>query len=898
MALAMTPAFAQSTGTQDIETVVITGMRVNLNGLMNAAPVSKQKSVITSDFLETQTSGQTVFQSLNFMPGINFTNNDPYGTSGGNIRMHGQDGNHISLTLDGMPLNDTGNYAIYTNQMLDSEVIDRVSALQGATDVDSPTAAATGGVIAITSDKPHDEFGGTASVSLGENAMQRYFVRVDSGKIGPWGTTLFGAFSYQGYDKYKGFGTLKKIQANVKLYQDMGSLGWFSLSGHYNVNRNNNYYGVYYVPSTDGFTSSLKGQVEVVKGDNTTGYIHNADFSSTSNQFSENGFYRDYTDQCAYNRTVASGSANLSSPTADVKAGQRDFTMTTCSNYFRTRINPSDTGNIRFSSLWRLAPSLTLTVDANFQYVLATGGTTTNNLAENDAKLIGTSVKATPTPTSTTAYGCIAGAGCDLNGDGDVLDTVEVQSPSVTNTRRFGATSSLIYRLTDDQTFQVAYTMDWGLHVQTGRNGRINGLEGFYNPFGPVANDDQYAVRSVDGTSVRYRDRKSYAVMNQIGFDWEGNWIDGVLQTSVGFRNPWFERRLNQHCYEQAGSSTAYCTSQVMGYYNPTMNYYTVKSDGTGTQYVGPSDGSGKTSSAFNVQKTLRYSKFLPHLGVTLMPWGKENQFFSTYTQEIAAPRTDNLYTATHADLSDDSTPWVVNAPTKPETSTTYQLGYRYLGEDLQAALTLWNSQVKNRIVSSYDPLTSTYFDHNVKGVNFSGIDFETNWKVTDDLTLYGNAGYDRARITTNIEVGKNCNTATPPVCTKAYAATLNKQLSETPKWTLSGRASYDITAWWSVAASTKYVGRRNQSEDNNAFVPDYYTVNFDSSVKLDGLGLENSYLRFNVDNVFDKHYFGSVGNITCFTPINGAQTPGCTSLTYANLGSPRTFSTSLTVRY
>ena len=58
---------------------------------------------------------------------MNFTNNDPYGTSGGDIRIHGQDGNHISLTLDGMPLNDTGNYAVYTNQMIDPEVIDRVS---------------------------------------------------------------------------------------------------------------------------------------------------------------------------------------------------------------------------------------------------------------------------------------------------------------------------------------------------------------------------------------------------------------------------------------------------------------------------------------------------------------------------------------------------------------------------------------------------------------------------------------------------------------------------------------------------------------------------------------------------------------------------------------------------
>ena len=887
-ALSAVPAFAQSTGTQDVETVVVTGSRINLNGLMNAAPVAKEKSVITSEFLETQTYGQTVFQALNFMPGVNFTNNDPYGTSGGNIRMHGQDGNHISLTLDGMPLNDTGNYAIYTNQMIDPEVVDRVSALQGATDVDSPTAAATGGVIAISSDRPHDEFGAQAAVGAGENAMQRYFVRVDSGKIGPWGTVAFGTFSYQGYDKFKGAGTLKKIQGNLKVYQDMGDLGWFSLAGHWNVNRNNNYYSAYYVPSTANFTTAQAGVIEVVKNSsNTTGYGANPSFSTTNASFSGDGFYRDYTDQCVYNRTHSgSGSAVNSDPAAAVTAGQTDYTMTTCGNYYKTRINPSDTGNIRFSSLWHLLPNLTATLDANVQYVLATGGTTTNNLSETDAKLIGTSTGGSGT--TTTPYGCIAGKGCDLNGDGDIKDTVEVQSPSVTNTRRYGLSSSLIYRLTDDQTFQAAYTLDWGLHRQTGINGIINGLNGFYNPFGPVAMNGAHMVASADGTPIRYRDRKSYAVMNQVAFDWEGNWLDSKLETTVGFRMPFFERRLNQYCYEQTGGSTAFCTSQKMGYYNSAMNYYTISSAGTGTQYVGPSDGSGKTSSNFNLQKTLTYSKFLPHLGVTLLPWGTENQFFSTFTQELAAPRTDNLYTAAHANIDDKTTPWVVNAPTKPETSTTYQFGYRYLGEDLQAALILWNSQVKNRIVSSYDELTATYFDHNVKGVNFSGVDIESNWKATDDLTVYANIGYDHARITENIRVGGG------------YAQTLNKQLSETPKWTMSGRATYDITKWWNIGAGAKYVSRRNQTEDNNAWVPDYYTVNLDSRINLDDLGMVGSALRFNVDNLLNKHYYGSVSNYTCWTPalVGGTTTSGCTSTPYAYVGSPRTISAALTVNY
>ena len=267
------------------------------------------------------------------------------------------------------------------------------------------------------------------------------------------------------------------------------------------------------------------------------------------------------------------------------------------------------------------------------------------------------------------------------------------------------------------------------------------------------------------------------------------------------------------------------------------------------------------------------------------MPFGKENQFFGSYTQEIAAPRTDNLYQSTCLSGDSPCTHYGTFAATKPETSTTYQFGYRYLGDNLQAAVILWNSQVKNRIVSSFDLDTNTYFDHNVPGINFSGVDFESNYQVTDDLSVYADAGYDHARIISNITVGGGA------------APTLNKQLSEVPKWTLSGRVQYAITSDWKIGIDPKYTSRRNQTEDNNAFVPDYYTVDADLTYDLDKLGMTNSSLRFDATNIFDKHYFGSLGTQTCWTPV-APTTSGCTSFPYAYLGSPRTFQITLTAKY
>ncbi|MDB5733597.1 MAG: TonB-dependent receptor [Alphaproteobacteria bacterium] len=855
------PAFAQSSGTEQVETVVVTGEKVSANGLMNNAPISKERSTITSEFLNSAIpAGQTPFAALNFMPGVNFTNNDPYGSSGGDIRIHGQDGNHISVTLDGMPLNDTGNYATYTNQIIDPEIIDRISVNQGSTDVDSPTAAATGGVVAIKSDMPHEEFGAEAVVSAGSYGDQRYLGRIDSGEIGPWGTRGFLTYSYQSNDKFKGPGYMRKVQVNGKIYQDLGAVGWITLAAHWNSNRNNAVYALDYAPNTTGFTAALANQTDLIHNPNGSGYIANplpgavpTNLGGTNTNFDTLGWDRDFRQTC---------------PTTTPVSGVADNTQTTCSFWTRPRVNPSDTGNVRFQSLFNLTDALTLTADANFQYVEATGGSTFFTFKENAGQQIGSSVIAGPALT-TTPYGCIAGRGCDLNGDGDVLDTVGLFQPSLTQTHRYGANVSLIYRLDENNTVQAAYTLDWGDHRQTGAAAFVDPVNGPYNAFGPVSGQS-HAVLDATGVPLRFRDRLSYAIMNQAAFDYEGKFFDQSLRTSIGFRMPFLERDLNNHCYIQAGSSTAYCTTQV-----PSANNSdgTVSFAGSATHYSPP------------VSAVRTYNKFLPHLGVTWLPLGDEHQFFSSYTQEIAAPRTDNLYQSvctatTPAGVCTSYSPF---ANTKPETSTSYQYGYRYMTSDLQLALIQWNTQVKNRIVSSFDQITNTYFDHNVPGINFWGTDLEGNYFL-GDWGFYANASYTRARIISNIPVGGGA------------APTLNKQLSETPKWSTAGRVTYKIDDEVNFGLGAKWVSRRYQTEDNNAFVPDYYTVNADVNWNLSRFGFPDSSLRLNVDNLFDKHYFSSVGTQTCWVP-NGSFS-GCTSYPTAYEGSPRTAQVTLTARY
>ncbi len=161
-AICPTAAFAQSTGSQDFEeeAIIITGTRTQDVGGIQAPDAPKAKAVLTQEYIGRQNPGQSILDTINAVPGVNFTNNDAYGSSGGQLTIRGFSSDRVSLTFDGIPLNDSGNYAIYSNQQLDPELIEQVNVNLGSTDVDSPTAAAVGGTVNYRTRNPYKELGG------------------------------------------------------------------------------------------------------------------------------------------------------------------------------------------------------------------------------------------------------------------------------------------------------------------------------------------------------------------------------------------------------------------------------------------------------------------------------------------------------------------------------------------------------------------------------------------------------------------------------------------------------------------------------------------------------------------------------------------------------------------
>jgi len=584
-------ASAQSTGTEatEVSDVVVTGQRGprNLDGLAVAETVAKTRNTVNQEFIATQAAGQTILQTLNLTPGLSFTNADPYGSSGGNIRLRGFDGARVSLTFDGIPLNDTGNYSSYTNQQMDPELIERASVNTGSTDVDSPTASATGGTINYVTLRPTTDMGGWIQGSLGDFNYRRMMGLFNTGEFGPWGTSAWFAASYQNYDKFKGIGELEKVQYNARIWQPLGDNGDFvALAGHYNENRNNNYNGPNLGTAT-GFCDVAQTQV---CGDQV---------SDPSNPF---GWGIDF------DRTYVA-------PT--VRGGVAD-NDTNGTGYWGLRINPSNTGNIRGNSRFTLMDGLTLTVDPSFQYTLANGGTQQAVLSETDLLLRGT---------KTTG-------GVDLNGDGDILDRVRVMTPSNTNTHRYGLNSSLIWEMNENHRLRAAYALDWGRHRQTGNYGFVD----FSNPSNPSfvdefggRNEKDNRVINLDGYDLQSRDRLSIASLNQFSLEYRGRFLQEALTVTLGVRAPFFKRELNQNCYTQNASSNVLCTSETP---NATLANGNVTFAGRTAQYIAP------------YEREVKFDDILPNVGATYR-FGEGHSVFGSYSESLSAPRTDSLYAVT-----------------------------------------------------------------------------------------------------------------------------------------------------------------------------------------------------------------------------------------------------------
>ena len=914
-----TAAYAQSTGTLDFEkdTIVVTGTRAREVGGVQAPDTPKAKAVLTQEMIARQNPGQTILDTINVVPGVSFQNNDAYGSSGGTLTIRGFDASRISLTFDGVPLNDSGNYAVYSNQQIDPELLEQVNVNLGSTDVDSPTASAVGGTVNLRTLTPSKQMGGRIVGSLGEYDFRRLFGMFQTGEIGPWGTRAWIAASTEKNDlPYNGYGKIDKQQYNGKVWQPVGSNGDFvAIAGHYNQNRNNSNAGL---PLRTDLTRTITVGGQSVVVPRIVGSNSQNRYPTTRDERFYNINY-----PCTVDTPQAGVADTVAPSTGPFGAADPNGDFASCGTEFDRRYNPSNTGNLRGQSRFTLTDGVVLTVDPSYQWVKANGGgTVTIREFGFDLNPAGTTSRANclTTPNSATVN-CVAGyfggspymGGADVNGDGDALDQVTVIAPSQTRTRRVGVIAGLRWDFAPGQTGRIAYTYDRANHRQTGEVGRITQGGEPLDVF-PI-NDP---IADANGINLQKRDRQSYAILNKVAAEYRGEF--GRFTALVGASMPFFKRDLQNNCFTSSASGFVECTggNEALNTQAAAQNPYTFnETTGAVTGWSPP----GK--------RVLKYKKFLPNVG---FQYDITNQLnvFTNYSKNISVPSTDNLYNAFFFPEGAEQ------AKPKPETTDSVDAGLRYRSGKIQAQVAVWGTKFNNRLASAYDPELNATVYRNLGRVNKYGIDGSVAYEPIPELTLYLFGSKMRSKIKDNIQIGRfgtgvnqvtDCDNlpagALASDIVRSCAFTAGNWESGAPKymWGASAvgrlgpvelgitakrtgpRYVYDTnTVTFNPGVNLTTLNDANAANDPaviyGATAPAYWLVNMDARVKLAAIGpeLKDTYFQLNVYNLFDKLYVGGFGG-----GLNQAFNTAATQYgnpSFVGIGAPRTISGTLSIGF
>jgi iron complex outermembrane receptor protein len=830
------PAAAQSTGSVEFEEseIIVTGAFDRSVGGVEIPDTPKAKQVLDEEIIRRQRPGQTVNDIVNLVPGVSFQNNDPWGSSGGGFTIRGFGSDRISQTIDGIPLNDSGNYALYTNQQVDPEVLEQVSVNLGVTDVDSPTASAVGGTINIRTRTPDDELGLMGSLSYGDilaegsgsRPYHRVFGMIDTGDITGAGTKAYVSASLTRYDNpFNNYGKVRKQQYNGKIHQDLGGNGDFvAIAGHYNQNRNN-FFG----------SLPLRADPALDAG------------SSFGNRFPltrEERFY-----EINYPCSVASIPGVFETPEQVAAEGYDDPDgVNGCGAEFDRRWNPSNTGNIRGSSRFTLMDGLVLTVDPSYQYVKANGG-------GNEELLEGTREYNGQQYTGFLRGGYYFGR--DLNGDGDMLDEVSGHDPSQTRTHRYGVISSLAYDINDQHRVRLAYTWDRADHRQTGQTS-IAFLNGDIMDVFPI-NDP---LETADGFALSKRNRQSYAILHQVSGEYRGRFMDDRLTAVLGLRAPFFTRELDQRCY----------TTSASGFLDCFENQDTAAYEATNPNAAPPQE------------RTYKYDELLPNVGFTFDVTG-DASIFANYAKGISVPGTDPLYASLFFPDTEEARP-------NPETTDSFDLGVRMQSGNVQAQLAGWFTRYNDRLASAYDPVLDEVIYRNLGRVDKYGLDASVAWHPTPNTLLYVFGSLNESEIKDNVvtedgvleTAGKRESGA--PVFTvgaRGQVALGPVEFGAQIKHTGKRYVNDENLARPAVSGGFPF-----EDIGYPAAVDGYTLVDLDVRWNVaEYANGRNVALQLNLSNVFDELYVGN---------FNGG--PARTHLPFAQIGAPRAGSISLIFGY
>lgn len=218
-----TNANATKATIESLEKVKVEGRQQLGGGLMSVQVAPKAVSTITRAAIEDSAPGATYAQLIDTIPGVVAITDDPSGLFDANYQIRGFTNDQIGVTVNGAPVNDSGNYRVYPTEYGDTENMNDITVLHGYPDVDQAVAGAAGGSIAWSTIDPSHNFSFDTTFSGGSRSYQREFFRVQTGDLGPVRSWL--SYSHNSTDLWRGKGNAQvwKVDGKSVLTIDSGN---------------------------------------------------------------------------------------------------------------------------------------------------------------------------------------------------------------------------------------------------------------------------------------------------------------------------------------------------------------------------------------------------------------------------------------------------------------------------------------------------------------------------------------------------------------------------------------------------------------------------------------------------------------------------------------------------
>ena len=227
-------------GASNVGTIDVQGAGTTLgSGYIVPEDGPKERSTVTQQGIANLIPTSNPYQMISILPGVNQFQDDPLGLSGGTIRVRGLTAAQMGFTVNGAPINNSGSFAVYPNELIDAENVAQVWVTQGSTDIDAPHVGASGGNIGVVTRAPFDYFNVRAEETVGQDSLLREFVSLDTGWVGDF--KGFASVSLTDADKWRGDGTDRRWHSDGSLLWQFLPHSSIGLIWSYNDGQNDAY---------------------------------------------------------------------------------------------------------------------------------------------------------------------------------------------------------------------------------------------------------------------------------------------------------------------------------------------------------------------------------------------------------------------------------------------------------------------------------------------------------------------------------------------------------------------------------------------------------------------------------------------------------------------------------